>query len=253
MMSNLRGRNPMYSSSLQPTFTSSTGGADSETRIVSPMPSASSAPNARQLLIVPCQVGPASVTPKCSGQSPLEANRRYVCTMVTTSWCLTEILKSWKPTSSNMRASFIADATSASGVGPPYLAYSSLSSEPAFTPMRRKCPHPWRPCRSKGRPRRICECCRGSRARPRSRRRWPGTRTCFGSGCRQSPESAIFDDFRQCVGIILAWHGHYRTISQPAAVSSAICCRVAGTSAVSVLVMDCTEIGAPRRPAPGRP
>ena len=40
MMSNLRGRNPMYSSSLQPTFTSSTGGADSETRIVSPMPSA---------------------------------------------------------------------------------------------------------------------------------------------------------------------------------------------------------------------
>ena len=104
------------------------------------MPSASSAPNARQLLIVPCQVGPASVTPKCSGQSPLEANRRYVCTMVTTSWCLTEILKSWKPTSSNMRASFIADATSASGVGPPYLAYSSLSSEPAFTPMRREMP-----------------------------------------------------------------------------------------------------------------
>ncbi len=85
MMSNLRGRNPMYSSSLQPTFTSSTGGADSETRIVSPMPSASSAPNARQLLMVPCQDGPASVTPRCSGQSPLEASSRYVSTMVTTS------------------------------------------------------------------------------------------------------------------------------------------------------------------------
>jgi len=60
--------------------------------------------------------------------------------MVITSWCLTEILKSWKPTSSNMWASFIAEATSASGVGPPYFAYSSLSSEPALTPMRSEMP-----------------------------------------------------------------------------------------------------------------
>ena len=36
-----------------------------------------------------------------------------------------------------------------------------------------------------------------------------------------------------------------RTMSQPAAVSSAICCSVAGTFAVSVLVIDCTEMGAP--------
>src|ERR1700685_2335731 len=35
------------------------------------------------------------------------------------------------------------------------------------------------------------------------------------------------------------------TISQPAAVSSAICCKVALTSAVSVVVIDCTETGAP--------
>lgn len=34
-----------------------------------------------------------------------------------------------------------------------------------------------------------------------------------------------------------------RTMSHPAAVSLAICCSVALTSAVSVLVMDCTEIG----------
>src|SRR6266498_2900883 len=34
-----------------------------------------------------------------------------------------------------------------------------------------------------------------------------------------------------------------RTMSQPAAVSSAICCSVALTSAVSVVVIDCTEIG----------
>src|SRR4051794_11474297 len=36
-----------------------------------------------------------------------------------------------------------------------------------------------------------------------------------------------------------------RTIWQPEAVSSAICCSVALTSAVSVVVIDCTEIGAP--------
>ena len=36
-----------------------------------------------------------------------------------------------------------------------------------------------------------------------------------------------------------------RTIWQPAAVSSAICCSVALTSAVSVVVIDCTDTGAP--------
>src|SRR6202035_5442161 len=36
-----------------------------------------------------------------------------------------------------------------------------------------------------------------------------------------------------------------RTIWQPAAVSSAICCRVAFTSAVSVVVIDWTDTGAP--------
>src|SRR3954468_10309952 len=34
-----------------------------------------------------------------------------------------------------------------------------------------------------------------------------------------------------------------RTMSHPAAVSSAICCSVALTSAVSVVVIDCTETG----------
>ena len=50
-----------------PTLTSSTGGADSDTRMVSPMPSASSAPNATADLTVPWKAGPASVTPRCSG------------------------------------------------------------------------------------------------------------------------------------------------------------------------------------------
>ncbi len=50
-----------------PTLISSAGGADNETRIVSPIPSASSAPNATADLIVPWNAGPASVTPRCSG------------------------------------------------------------------------------------------------------------------------------------------------------------------------------------------
>src|SRR5690349_14126044 len=42
-----------------------------------------------------------------------------------------------------------------------------------------------------------------------------------------------------------SWLGQAtRTMSQPAAVSSAICCRVEFTSAVSVVVIDCTLIGA---------
>src|SRR5436190_23873671 len=43
-----------------------------------------------------------------------------------------------------------------------------------------------------------------------------------------------------------SWLGHAtRTIWQPDAVSSAICWSVALTSAVSVVVIDCTLIGAP--------
>ena len=45
-----------------PTLTSSTGGADSDTRMVSPMPRDSSAPNATADLMVPWNAGPASVT-----------------------------------------------------------------------------------------------------------------------------------------------------------------------------------------------
>src|SRR5699024_6644313 len=42
-----------------------------------------------------------------------------------------------------------------------------------------------------------------------------------------------------------SWRGHAtRTMSQPAAVSSAICCRVALMSWVGVVVIDCTVIGA---------
>ena len=60
--------------------------------------------------------------------------------MTTGSLCLTEILKSRKPCSSNRAASRSADSTSASGVALPYFSSSRLSSEPAFTPMRSDTP-----------------------------------------------------------------------------------------------------------------
>ena len=57
--------------------------------------------------------------------------------MISGSWCLTEILMSWKPCSSNRLASHFADSTRAAGVAlPPYFASMRGSSEPALTPMR---------------------------------------------------------------------------------------------------------------------
>jgi hypothetical protein len=51
----------------KPTLTSSTGSADSETRIVSPIPAHSSMPMPIDDLTVPLRSPPASVMPRCSG------------------------------------------------------------------------------------------------------------------------------------------------------------------------------------------
>ena len=56
--------------------------------------------------------------------------------MTTGSLCLTLILMSPKPCSSNSEASHSADSTSASGVALPYFFIIRASSEPALTPMR---------------------------------------------------------------------------------------------------------------------
>ena len=50
-----------------PALTSSIGGAVSDTRMVSPMPWASSAPIPTADLMMPSLGVPASVTPRCSG------------------------------------------------------------------------------------------------------------------------------------------------------------------------------------------
>ena len=76
------------------TSTSFTGSAVSETRSVSPMPSASSEPIPTALLIAPANSVPASVTPRWSGYGTFAASIRYARIIVGTCVALTEILKS---------------------------------------------------------------------------------------------------------------------------------------------------------------
>src|SRR5450830_842980 len=165
--------------------------------------------------------------------------------MTTGSWCLTEILKSWKPCSSNNDASQTADSTSASGVALPYLASNRGSSEPAFTPIRIDTPASvaaaaisliWSSnlwmlpglTRTAAQPASIAA---------NTYRGWKWMSAITGS-C----------DLRAIVDSASAssWVGTAtRTMSQPAAVSSAICCSVASMSVVGVVVIDWTLTGAP--------
>src|SRR5215475_12896602 len=244
-ISSPRSRRPSDSRIAEPTLTSSTGGADSDTRIVSPMPSASNAPNATDDLMVPWNAGPASVTPRCSGYSQASASCRYAWIITTGSWCFTEILMSRKPCSSNSEHSQSADSTSASGVALPYLASSRLSSEPAFTPMRMGVP--------------ASAAARAISAILSSNcLMLPGfTRTAAQPasiaantylGWKWMSAMTGICDFLAIAGSASASSCDgtaTRTIWQPDAVSSAICCKVAFTFAVSVVVIDWTDTGAP--------
>src|SRR5207253_10702284 len=86
-----RSRKPSDFRISHATFTSSTGSAVRLTRIVSPIPSASSAPRPIALLIAPVDGGPASVTPRCSGYGTFEASNRYARIIVGTWLDFTEI------------------------------------------------------------------------------------------------------------------------------------------------------------------
>src|SRR3954470_20346410 len=163
--------------------------------------------------------------------------------MTTGSLCLTEILMSRKSCSSKSEHSQSADSTRASGVAFPYFASSRLSSEPALTPIRIGMP--------------ALEAARAiSPTLSSNFLMLPGfTRTAA------QPASMAANTYRgwkwmsAMTGIcdFLAMTGSAsassvsgtatRTIWQPAAVSSAICCRVALISAVFVVVIDCTLTG----------
>src|SRR5690606_33275128 len=208
------------------------------------MPLLSSAPNAVADLIVPWNAGPASVTPRCSGQSPASASSSYARTMTTGSLCLTEILKSWKSCSSKSDASHTADSTSASGVALPYFASRRGSSEPALTPMRSDTP--------------ASEAALAiSLTWSSNLRMLPGfTRTAAQPasiaantylGWKWMSAMTGICDFFAIAGSASASSAlgtATRTMSQPDAVSSAICWSVALMSVVGVVVMDWTLIGA---------
>src|SRR5690348_13771185 len=165
--------------------------------------------------------------------------------MTTGSLCLTEILKSPKPCSSNSDASHSADSTSASGVALPYFSSRRLSSEPALTPMRIGMP---RSIAARAISPTLSSNClmlpglTRTAAQPAS----IAANTYFGWKWMSAMTGIC--DLRAICGSASAssWDGTAtRTIWQPAAVSSAICCSVALTSAVRVVVIDWTDTGAP--------
>ncbi len=158
--------------------------------------------------------------------------------------CFTEILMSWNPCSSNSEHSHNADSTSASGVALPYFSSSRRSSEPAFTPIRIGTP---------ASPAAFAI----SLTLSSNCRMFPGfTRTAAHPasiaantyfGWKWMSAITGICDLRAIVANASAssCDGHAtRTIWQPDAVSSAICCSVAFTSEVSVVVIDCTDTGA---------
>src|SRR5690348_1555089 len=150
-----------------------------------------------------------------------------------------------KPCSSNREHSHSADSTSASGVALPYLARSLLSREPALTPILIGVP-------ASLAARAISATLSSNflmlpgltrtQAQPAS----IAANTYFGWKWMSAMTGIC--DFLAIAGSASAssWDGTAtRTIWQPAAVSSAICWRVALTSAVNVVVIDWTETGAP--------
>src|SRR3984885_9979536 len=163
--------------------------------------------------------------------------------MTTGSLCLTLILMLPKPWSSNTDAPPTADSTSASGVALPYFSMNRLSSEPALTPIRIGMP---------AAPAALAT----SPTLPSNSLMLPGfTRTAAQPASIAAKMYFGWKWISAMTGIWLlvaiaasasasSWRGHAtRTMSQPVAVSSAICCRVELTSWVLVGHIDCTDIG----------
>src|SRR5918996_4491572 len=171
--------------------------------------------------------------------------------MTTGSLCFTEILKSWKSCSSNRLASHTADSTSASGVAFPYFSSNRGSREPALTPIRMEMPasaaaRAMAPTWSSNL--RMLPGLTRTAAQPAS----IAAKTYFGWKWMSAMTGIC--DLRAMVARASAssWVGQAtRTIWQPDAVSSAICWRVAPTSEVRVVVIDCTDTGAPPPTATG--
>src|SRR3954462_3195768 len=163
--------------------------------------------------------------------------------MTTGSLCLTEILMSRKSCSSNSEHSQSADSTSASGVALPYLASSRLSREPALTPIRIGLPaslaafaiSPTLSSNFLMLPGLTRTAAQPASMAAKTYRGWKWMSAITGiCECRAISGSASASSVSGTAT---------RTIWQPVAVSSAICCSVALTSAVFVVVIDWTLTG----------
>jgi hypothetical protein len=156
-----------------------------------------------------------------------------------------------KPCSSNSEHSHSADSTSASGVALPYFSSSRLSSDPAFTPIRIGT---FAADAAAAISLTLSSNCRmfpgftRTAAHPAS----IAANTYFGwkwmsamTGICDLRAIAGSASTSSCDGTAT------RTIWQPDAVSSAICWSVPLMSAVLVVVIDCTDTGAPPPTATG--
>ena len=104
MSSGPRRRRSSAASSVQHARTSVAGSSVSEMRSVSPMPSSKRMPKPHALLTRPWNAVPASVTPMCKGTCGSSSlSRRYVRTVVITSWAFALTTKSRKPRASQWR------------------------------------------------------------------------------------------------------------------------------------------------------
>ena len=121
----------------QPTLTSSSAWkVESEMRIVSPIPSASSVPRPTADFSEPDHFVPASVTPRCSGYGIRSLSRRLEAIVFGTLVDFIETLKFVKSRRSISSTNSTAAVTSAS-TGFVYSRSSRcLGSEPELTPMR---------------------------------------------------------------------------------------------------------------------
>src|SRR6476661_6436466 len=164
--------------------------------------------------------------------------------MTTGSWCLTEILKSWKSCSSKRPASQTALSTSASGVALPYFSSSRLARLPALTPIRIEVPWSlavWAISLTWSSNLRMLPGLTRTAAQPASM----AANTYLGWKW-MSAMTGICDLWAMAGSASASsWLGQAtRTMSQPDAVSSAICWSVALMSVVGVVHIDWTEMGA---------
>ena len=129
-----RSRSPRAFRISNPAFTSSSGGAASDTRIVSPIPRDRIAPRPTADLTVPPHAVPDSVMPTWIGYGICCDTLTYASSAISTSLPLTDTTMSRKSRSSRTLISSSALSTSASAHGSPYLRSISFEIEPTFAP-----------------------------------------------------------------------------------------------------------------------